>query len=359
MITIRHHNHQSIRLCVNKSRATAAALLLTYHLSTSSALPANSPHHLPPITPTMADFPPPQDHSHLIIDNWFHERGPLWPGQSFSLQINKILHHARSPYQDILVFDSAHHGKVLVLDGVIQCTERDEFAYQEMMAHIPLFAHPNPRRVLVVGGGDGGVLREIARHPAVEEICICELDEQVIEVSKKYLPFMAVGFDDPRVKVHIMDGAKFMKENQASFDVIITDSSDPVGPASVLFETPFYKAMHDSLREGGIVCTQGECVWLHVDLIGPLVRAVRPLFETVEYAYCTIPSYPSGQIGFIIATKAGDSDSGKSGRGCKEPVREVGEEVLRELRYYTPEIHKAAFVLPAFAQKSIFGEASK
>jgi spermidine synthase len=299
----------------------------------------------------MSSFPPPADHSHLIIDNWFHERGTLWPGQAFSLQVSRILHHAPSQFQDILVFESPNHGKVLVLDGVIQCTERDEFAYQEMMAHIPLFAHPDPKRVLVIGGGDGGVLREIARHPNVEEIYICELDKEVIEVSKKYLPFMACGFDDSRVKVHIMDGAKFMEENRSSFDVIITDSSDPVGPASVLFETPFYKAMHGSLREGGIVCTQGECVWLHVDLIGPLVKAITPLFETVEYAYCTIPSYPSGQIGFIIARKAGGD-----GRGCKEPVREAAAATLKELRYYTPEIHKAAFVLPAFAERAIFGE---
>lgn len=302
----------------------------------------------------MADFSPPKDYSHLIIDSqddgtkWFHERGPLWQGQAFSLQIKEVLYHQKSLFQDVLVFDSVHHGKVLVLDGVIQCTERDEFSYQEMMAHIPLYSHPNPKKVLVIGGGDGGVLREIARHPGVEEIVICELDKDVIDVSKKYLPFMAKGFDDPRVKVNIMDGAKFMEENQSSFDVIITDSSDPVGPACVLFETPFYKAMHGSLRDGGIICTQGECVWLHVDLIQPLVKAITPLFTTVEYAYCTIPSYPSGQIGFIIASKGG--------KGCQVPTRSPEANVQKELRYYTPDIHKASFVLPAFAQRAIFGD---
>lgn len=193
----------------------------------------------------------------MIIDGWFHERGTLWPGQAMSLKVNKVLDHHRSKYQDVLVFESANHGTVLALDGVIQVTERDEFSYQEMIAHIPLYAHPNPKRVLVIGGGDGGVLREIARHQGVEEIVICELDSDVIEVSKKYLPSLAKGYDDPRVTVHVMDGAKFMDENPGSFDVIITDSSDPVGPANVLFETPFYKAMHSALREGGIVCTQG------------------------------------------------------------------------------------------------------
>lgn len=193
----------------------------------------------------------------LIVDGWFHERGVLWPGQAMSLEVKEVLDHHRSRFQDVLVFRSANHGTVLVLDGVIQVTERDEFAYQEMIAHIPLCAHPDPKRVLVIGGGDGGVLREIARHKGVEEIVICEIDEDVINVSKKYLPSLARGYDDPRVKVHVMDGAEFLANHMDYFDVIITDSSDPVGPASVLFETPFYDSMYGSLRDGGIVCTQG------------------------------------------------------------------------------------------------------
>ncbi|CAJ1969398.1 unnamed protein product [Cylindrotheca closterium] len=284
----------------------------------------------------------------LIIDGWFHERGVLWPGQAMSLKVKKVLDHHRSDFQDILVFESESHGNVLVLDGVIQVTERDEHAYQEMIAHLPLYAHPNPKKVLVIGGGDGGVLREVAKHPGVEEIIECEIDEGVINVSKKYLPSLAKGYDDPRVSVKIMDGAKFMDENQDSFDVIITDSSDPVGPASVLFETPFYNAMYKSLREGGIVCTQGECMWLHLDLIRPLIDSIGKTYSTVEYAYTTIPTYPSGQIGFIIATK---------GRGeCKKPERQPSEEVQDGFQYYSTELHEASFVLPAFARRSIFGK---
>lgn len=282
----------------------------------------------------------------LVIDGWFHERGVLWPGQAMSLKVEKVLDHHRSLYQDVLVFKSANHGNVLVLDGVIQVTERDEFAYQEMIAHIPLCAHPDPKRVLVIGGGDGGVLREIARHPSVEQIVICEIDKDVIDVSKKYLPTLAKGYDDPRVTVHIMDGAKFMAANQDSFDVIITDSSDPVGPASVLFETPFYKAMHGSLHQGGIVCTQGECIWLHLDLIRPLINSISTFYTSIGYAYTTIPTYPSGQIGFILAAK---------GRGgCEKPARQLDEATLKTLKYYTPEVHEAAFVLPAFAKRAIF-----
>lgn len=284
----------------------------------------------------------------LIIDGWFHERGVLWPGQAMSLQVKKVLYHGRSDFQDVLVFESTNHGNVLVLDGVIQVTERDEFAYQEMMAHIPLFSHPNPEKVLVIGGGDGGILREIAKHKGVKEIYICEIDGDVIKYSKQYLPSLSVGFDDPRVSVKVMDGAKFMDENKNNFDVIITDSSDPVGPASVLFETPFYDAMYRSLREGGIVCTQGESVWLHLNLIRPLVKSISKFYSTVEYAYTSIPTYPSGQIGFIIAGK---------GRGsCKEPVRVPDDEQLETMKYYSQDIHKASFVLPRFAHSAIFGE---
>lgn len=156
----------------------------------------------------------------LIVDGWFHERGKLWPGMAMSLEVKEVLYHGRSKFQDVLIFESTHNGNVLVLDGVIQVTERDEFAYQEMMAHIPLFAHPNPEKVLVIGGGDGGILREIAKHPGVKEIYICEIDGDVIDYSKKYLPSLAKGYEDPRVTVKVMDGAIFMEENQDNFDIM-------------------------------------------------------------------------------------------------------------------------------------------
>ncbi len=283
----------------------------------------------------------------LIIDGWFHERGEMWPGQAMSLKVEEVLYHGRSDFQDILVFKSTDYGIVLVLDGVINVTERDEHSYQEMMAHVPLYAHPNPEKVLVIGGGDGGVVREICKHPGVQEITLCDIDGGVIEVSKKYLPFTAKGYDDPRVTIRVMDGAIFMEENQATFDVIITDSSDPIGPASVLFETPFYNAMYKSLREGGIVCTQGESLWLHADLIRPLINSISRNYSTVEYSTVSIPTYPCGQIGMILATKERGS--------CKKPARKPTKEQQKELRYYTPAGHEASFILPAFAQREILG----
>lgn len=146
-----------------------------------------------------------------------------------------------------------------------------------MIANIPLMAHPNPEKVLVIGGGDGGVLREIAKHSCVKEITICEIDADVIKYSKQYLPGLAVGYDDPRVTVHVMDGMEFMRQNQNTYDVIITDSSDPIGPAGVLFEVPYYEKMYASLRDGGIVSTQGECMWLHLDIIKPLVTKISEI----------------------------------------------------------------------------------
>jgi spermidine synthase len=283
----------------------------------------------------------------LIIDGWFHERGVLWPGQAMSLKVEEVLYHGRSDFQDILVFKSTDYGIVLVLDGVINVTERDECSYQEMIAHVPLYGHPNPEKVLVIGGGDGGAVREICKHPGVKEITLCDIDGGVIEISKKYLPFTACGYEDPRVTVRVMDGAKFMEENQATFDVIITDSSDPVGPASVLFETPFYNAMHRALREGGIVATQGECLWLHSELIQPLIKSISATYSTVEYSTISIPTYPCGQIGIIVATKERGS--------VKKPARKPSKEEQKEMKYYTPAMHEASFVLPAFTQRQIFG----
>jgi len=165
-----------------------------------------------------------------------------------TLKVNKVLHVEKSKYQDVLVFESATYGNVLVLDNVIQCTERDEFSYQEMITHLAMFSHPNPKKVLVIGGGDGGVLREVIKHKGVEEAILCDIDEAVPRVSKMFLPHMAAGFDDPRVKVHIGDGFKFLEDYKNEFDVIITDSSDPEGPAESLFQKPYFQLLHGALR---------------------------------------------------------------------------------------------------------------
>jgi tryptophanyl-tRNA synthetase len=287
---------------------------------------------------------------------WFTELGTLWPGQAFSLEVEKVLYEGKSEFQDIVVFQSKNYGKVLVLDGVIQVTERDEFAYQEMLAHLPLSAHPKPKKVLVIGGGDGGILREVSKHDSVEEITICEIDKMVIDISKQYLPSLAVGFSDPRVKVYIGDGAVFMKEHKNEFDVIIVDSSDPVGPAETLYSDSFYSYMRDCLRPGGIVCTQAECQWLHLDIITRLLKAARTLFGLGEYAYTTIPTYPCGQIGFLLATTP--EKEGEQPKTASIPRHSVGAKHASSLRYYSADVHKAAFILPEFARIAL-GDSGK
>lgn len=284
----------------------------------------------------------------MIKDGWFSEiSNTMWPGQAMSLRVDKVLHVEKSKYQDILVFKSTDYGNVLVLDGAIQATERDEFSYQEMIAHLALNSHPCPRKVLVIGGGDGGVLREILKHDCVQEAHLCDIDDAVIRTAKKYLPGMSKSFDNPKVHVHIQDGFEFLKEYTNTFDVIITDSSDPEGPAESLFQEPYFKLLSGALTQKGVMTTQGECIWLHLPLIKMVKEDCAKVFPVAKYAYCTIPTYPSGQIGFMVCCKDELADVTK-------PLRYVDE--AKELflyKYYNRQIHEASFVLPNFAKQAI------
>ncbi|XP_065558642.1 spermidine synthase-like [Artemia franciscana] len=279
-------------------------------------------------------------------EGWFSEFSSLWDGQSLSLEVKQVIHKEKSRYQDILVLDTQAFGRVLVLDGVIQCTEKDEFSYQEMISFLPLNCHPKPKKVLIVGGGDGGVAREVAKHPSVESIHQCEIDGRVIEVSKKYLPFMAKGFESPKFHLHVGDGFEFIKKHSGEFDVIITDSSDPVGPAESLFGDEYYMLISKALRHGGIVCSQGENPWFHADIIDKLISGCKKIFPVVDYAYTCIPTYPGGQIGFLLCSNSPDTD-------FRRPVISFSEKEMEEmnLRYYSPKIHSASFVLPRFVEK--------
>lgn len=283
----------------------------------------------------------------LVRDGWFREESPQWPGQAMSLKVRRILHCERSLYQDVLVFESETYGNVLVLDGAIQCTERDEFSYQEMIAHLPINSHPNPRRVLVIGGGDGGVLREVVKHETVEEVVLCDIDEAVPRVSARYLPKMADGLHHPKARVIIGDGFAFLKDpaNKGAFDVIITDSSDPEGPAEMLFQKAYFELLRSALRDGGHISTQAESMWVHLGLIHDLNKSTRELFPVADYAFTTIPTYPCGQIGFVVCSL-------DPARNVREPLREIPG-----CDYYTKDVHRASFVLPEFARRVIAGEA--
>mmetsp|Transcript_12104 Transcript_12104/g.31663 ORF Transcript_12104/g.31663 Transcript_12104/m.31663 type:complete len:265 (-) Transcript_12104:295-1089(-) len=221
-------------------------------------------------------------------------------------------------------------------------------AYQEMATHIPLFAHPSPKSVLIVGGGDGGVLREVCRHACVTSVTMCEIDRMVVDVSKRFFgDVTATAFDDPRLELVFDDAAKFVETRPSTYDVVIVDSSDPVGPAETLFTSTFYAGLMRALRPGGIICNQGECQWLHLDLIGKVLGDCARVFDTVEYAFTTIPTYPCGQIGFLLCSTSAAPDM------LREPRRLPSAELQAALRYYSPAVHRAAFVLPRFAEKVV------
>lgn len=283
-----------------------------------------------------------------IVDGWFREiSDTMWPGQAMTLKVEKVLHHEKSKYQDVLVFKSTDYGNVLVLDNAIQVTERDEFSYQEMIAHLALNSHPNPKKVLVIGGGDGGVLREIVKHEGVEEAVLCDIDEAVIRLSKEYLPELSASYNHPKVKVHIGDGFQFLKDYQNTFDVIITDSSDPEGPAECLFQKPYFQLLNDALTEKGVISTQAESFWCHLPIIKALKKVCGEVFPVAEYAWTSIPTYPSGMIGFMICSKDKTVN-------VKKPLREISDEQERKLyKYYSKKVHEASFVLPTWVAKEL------
>ncbi|PIA49039.1 hypothetical protein AQUCO_01300113v1 [Aquilegia coerulea] len=275
-------------------------------------------------------------------------------GEAHSLQVEKILYKEQSEYQEVLVFESFAYGKVLVLDGIVQLTEKDECAYQEMIAHLPLCSISSPKNVLVVGGGDGGVLREIARHSSVECIDICEIDKMVIDVSKKFFPDLAVGFEDPRVQLHIGDAIEFLRNaKEGMYDAIIVDSSDPVGPAQELVEKPFFEMIARALRPGGVLCNMAESMWLHTHLIEDMISICRQTFKgSVHYAWTNVPTYPSGVIGFLICSTAGPPVDFLNPINPIEKV-EGSRKSSRELRFYNSEMHAAAFALPSFLKREV------
>lgn len=296
-----------------------------------------------------------------VVSGWFSDKvgksmyfnNPMWPGEAHSLKVEKILFKEKSEYQEVVVFESATYGKVLVLDGILQLTEKDECAYQEMIAHLPLCSIESPKNVLVVGGGDGGVLREIARHSSVDLIDICEIDKMVIDVSKKFFPELAVGFEDPRVHLHVADAVEFIRNTpKGKYDAIIVDSSDPVGPAQELVERPFFESIARALRPGGVLCNMAESMWLHTHLIQDMMTACHEIFKgSVHYAWASVPTYPSGVIGFILCSTVGPPVDFKI---PVNPIEKIeGALQQRELRFYNSQMHRAAFALPSFVKREV------
>lgn len=280
---------------------------------------------------------------------WFFEQGSLLPGQKLGLEIDEILFHEKSKYQDVLVFQSKTYGRVMVLDGMINSTSRDECAYQEMISFLPLNSHPDPKNVLIIGGGDGGVARECAKHPKVEAITMIEIDEVVVEASKRFLPDMAIGMSHPKVKVFIGDGLEYVETNSTMYDVIIADLSDTDedSPSRLLFMKGFYEKLCTRLKPDGVFCAQGETIWLDLEsTIESMVRDCQTLFSSVSYAMSNVPTYTCGVIGYLICSK-------EKGKTFSDPLHVFTDEEVEamKLKYYNKEMHTTAFALPTFVKK--------
>ena len=258
------------------------------------------------------------------------------------IEIKACLCDVQSDYQHIQIFETANQGKLMMLDGIIQFTEYDEFAYQEMMTHPALMLHENPEKVLIIGGGDGGVAREVARHSCVKQIDQCEIDGKVVEMCRKFVPSMACGFDDPRMNLHIGDGLEFVRSKVDEYDCIIVDSTDPIGPGEVLFGKEFYQSVHRALRKDGVAASQSESIFLYPEIVQRLYGFTHELFAYNGYAFIAVPTYPAGSIGVCVASKKNP---------VQTPVRQPDSDLAKQLRYYTPQIHTAAFELPAFAMR--------
>ncbi len=261
------------------------------------------------------------------------------------LREGTVLYDSETAHQRLRVIENATFGRVLTLDDVVQTTEGDEFIYHEMMAHVPVLAHGAARRVLIIGGGDGGMAREVLRHPSIEHVTMVEIDAGVVEFSKQYLPSLSAGaFEDARLNLVIADGAAFVRESAESFDVIIADSTDPVGPGEVLFTDSFYGHVKRRLATGGIFVTQNGVPFLQGDELKGTMRAFRALYRDATCYLATIPTYAGGPMAF--------------GWGTDGAARQVELTVLETrfaaagiaTRYYTPEVHKAAFALPGYVK---------
>lgn len=268
-------------------------------------------------------------------------------GQEFS--IDEVYFEHKTDHQHLMIFNNALFGRVMALDGVIQTTERDEFVYHEMMAHVPILAHGNAKRVLIVGGGDGGMLREVLRHSNVERVTQVEIDQAVIDMSIEFLPKHSAGaYDDPRANIVINDGIEFIRNCQEKFDVIISDSTDPIGPGEVLFTSEFYENAERCLTEGGILATQNGVVFMQPDEVTTTAKRLGNSFSDWSFYTAAVPTY----VGGVMTFAWGCNDQSKREVPVEE-IRRRFEAANITTRYYNPEIHIASFALPQYVLNAI------
>lgn len=265
-----------------------------------------------------------------------------------NFDIETVLYSARSPFQKIEVLQSAAFGRMLLLDGMVMLTEKDEFIYHEMIAHVPLFVHPNPQQVLIIGGGDGGTARECLKHRGVQQIDLVEIDEMVSQVCRQYLPSVAGQLLSPRIETLFRDGAAYVKETEKRYDVILIDSTDPVSVGEGLFSAEFYRDCAAILKRGGILVTQSESPAWQQKTVAGISAKLKSVFETARYYQAHIPTYPSGHWLFGLVSQN------------YHPQKDFRQSYYREsnlqFKYYNEEAHLAAFALPTYVRELLYGK---
>lgn len=271
------------------------------------------------------------------MELWYTEKQT--PDMGITCKIRRTLRTEQTPFQDLAVIDTVQFGTMLVLDGMVMTTDQDEFVYHEMITHIAMSTHPNPRRVLVVGGGDGGAIREIVKYPSVEQAVLAEIDERVIAASREFTPHIASGLSDPRVEIAVTDGIAYVRDHPGQFDVILIDSTEPVGPAVGLFAREFYQSVFNALTPDGIMVAQSESPFFNKALITGIQNDLQTVFPLVKLYLASIPTYPSGLWSFSIGSKKHD------------PLA-VDIEKIPELntKYYNKDVHRSCFALPNFVR---------
>lgn len=260
-----------------------------------------------------------------------------------TLKVNRVVESLQSEFQRIDVFENDDFGRLLVLYGSLMVCERDNNSYNEMITHVPLFCHPSPKEVLIIGGGDCGALTEVLKHPEVRRCTMCEIDKMVVEVSKKHFPHLASGLDDRRANVIYQDGKVFIERTKEKFDLILMDLSDPVGPAADLFQKSFHRQVSGRLNENGIMVAQSESPYYNQETVRALYRNLREIFPVVKMYTCFMPIYPSAYWSFAFCSKGID------------PIRDFDQarydKIKPTTRYYNDEIHRASFILPQFVRE--------
>jgi len=277
--------------------------------------------------------------SHL----WIEEKTGDFFGMNY--RVDEVLFSGKSKFQSVDVVQTRGHGKMLLNDGLVMVTERDEFAYHDMISHVPLFVHPNPKNVLVIGGGDGGTAREVLRHPGVEKCTMVEIDEMVVEACRKFIPQTSKDLNHPKMNLIIGDGLEFVKETKEKFDIILVDSTDPIGPAQPLFGKEFYQDIFNCLTDNGVVVSQGESGFYEAEMQTKLMSILSEIFPiSLLYNFSNL-TYPGGLWSFTFASKG------------LHPIKDFKEERVKEsglkFDYYNKDIHKGAFSLPTFMKNKL------